>query len=139
MPLSLRLIREIHGVLLSQSRGGNQSPGEFRRSQNWIGGTRPGNAAFVPPSAEEVLECMSKLEFFAEAVIVTATQVVETARQLLDLSNRDRDRISGLDRSAASALQVHRALMGHPIALHRDHESRHRTAGRVGQRITAPN
>ncbi len=203
LPLSLRLFREIHGVLLTRGRGGNQTPGEFRRSQNWIGGTRPGNAAFVPPPAEEVLECMSKLElflhdqpeptpvllkaalahvqfetihpfldgngrlgrllitlllcdqkvlrepmlylslyfkthrqyyyellgnvrltgdweawldFFAEAVIVTATQALETAQQLLDLSNRDRDNISGLGRAAASTLHVHRALMEHPIA-----------------------
>lgn len=203
LPLSLRLFREIHGVLLAKGRGGHQTPGEFRLSQNWIGGTRPGNAAFVPPPAEEVRECMSKLElflhdrpeptpvllkaalahvqfetihpfldgngrlgrllitlllweqkvlrepmlylslyfkknrqyyyellnnvrmtgdweawldFFAEAVIVTATQAVETAQQLLDLSNRDRDKISGLGRAAASTLQVHRALMEHPIA-----------------------
>lgn len=203
LPLSLRLFREIHGVLLTKGRGSNQTPGEFRRSQNWIGGSRPGNAAFVPPPAEEVLECMSKLElflhdqpepssvllkaalahvqfetihpfldgngrlgrllitlllceqkvlrepmlylslyfkthrqyyyellnnvrmtgdweawldFFAEAVIVTATQAVEAAQQLLDLSNQDRDKISGLGRAAASTLQVHRALMEYPIA-----------------------
>ncbi len=203
LPLSLRLLREIHGVLLTRGRGSNKTPGEFRRSQNWIGGTRPGNAAFVPPPAEEVLECMGKLElflhdqpepttvllkaalahaqfetihpfldgngrlgrllitlllceqkvlrkpmlylslyfkthrqyyyellndvrltgdweawlnFFAEAVIVTATQAVETAQQLLALSNRDRGKISGLGRAAASTLQIQRALMGHPIA-----------------------
>jgi Fic family protein len=63
-PLSLRLIREIHAVLLSKGRGFAQTPGEFRRSQNWIGGTRPGNAAFVPPPAEMVTECMGKLELF---------------------------------------------------------------------------
>jgi Fic family protein len=56
------------------------------------------------------------LDFFAEAVIATATQAVETAQQLLDLSNRDRDKIDGLGRAAASALQVHRTLMEHPIA-----------------------
>ena len=203
LPLSLRLFREIHGVLLTKGRGSNQIPGEFRRSQNWIGGTRPGNAAFVPPPAEEVLQCMNKLElflhdqpeptpvlfkaalahvqfetihpfldgngrlgrllitlllceqkvlrepmlylslyfkthrqyyyemlgkvrltgdweawldFFADAVIVTATQAVETARHLLDLSNQDRDKIKGIGRAAASTLQVHRALMAHPIA-----------------------
>jgi len=203
LPLSLRLIREIHGVLLAKGRGSSRTPGEFRRSQNWIGGTRPGTAAFVPPPAEDVLECMSKLElflhdkaeptpvllkaalahvqfetihpfldgngrlgrllitlllceqkvlrepmlylslyfkthrqyyyellnnvrltgnweawldFFAEAIIVTATQAVETAQQLLDLSNQDRDKISGLGRAAASTLQIHRALMEHPIA-----------------------
>ena len=203
LPLSLRLFREIHGVLLTKGRGSNQTPGEFRRSQNWIGGTRPGNAAFVPPPPEAVLECMSRLElflhdqpeptpvllkaalahvqfetihpfldgngrlgrllialllceqkvlqepmlylslyfkthrqhyydllnnvrltgdweawldFFAEAVIVTATQAVEAARQLLDLSNQDRDKISALGRAAASTRKVHRALMEHPIA-----------------------
>ena len=203
LPLSLRLFREVHGVLLAKGRGSNQTPGEFRRSQNWIGGTRPGNAVFVPPPAEEVLACMGNLEsflhdrpeptpvllkaalahvqfetihpfldgngrlgrllvtlllceqkvlrepmlylslyfkthrqyyyellnkvrlsgdweawldFFAEAVIVTATQAVEAAQQLLALSNRDRDKISSLGRAAASTLQVHRALMGRPIA-----------------------
>jgi Fic family protein len=203
LPLSLRLFREIHSVLLTKGRGRNQSPGEFRRSQNWIGGTRPGNAAFVPPPPEIVLECMGKLElflqdrpeptpvllkaalvhaqfetihpfldgngrlgrllitllmceqkvlrepmlylslyfkthrqfyyellnnvrltgdweawldFFAEAVTVTATQAVETAQQLLDLSNNDRDKINNLGRAAASTLQVHRTLMEHPIA-----------------------
>jgi Fic family protein len=202
-PLSLRLIQEIHGVLLTKGRGTTQTPGEFRRSQNWIGGTRPGNAIFVPPPAEEVLSCMGTLElflhdkpeptpvllkaalthvqfetihpfldgngrlgrllitlvlceqkvlrepmlylslyfkthrqhyyellnqvrmtgdweswldFFAEAVTVTATQAVETTQQLLNVSNQDRDKISRLGRASASALQVHRALMEHPIA-----------------------
>lgn len=203
LPLSLRLLREIHGVLLAKGRGSKQTPGEFRRSQNWIGGSRPGNAAFVPPPAVKVPACMSKLElflhdqpeptpvllkaalahvqfetihpfldgngrlgrllitlllcerkvlrepmlylslyfkihrqyyyellnnvrltgdweawldFFAEAVAVTATQAVETAHQLLDLSTKDRDKISALGRAAASTLRVHRALMEHPIA-----------------------
>jgi len=63
-PLSLRLIREIHEVLLSQGRGSSKEPGEFRRTQNWIGGTRPGNAAYVPPPPELVMECMGALEKF---------------------------------------------------------------------------
>ena len=63
-PLSLRLIREIHQVLLSKGRGSEKEPGEFRTSQNWIGGTRPGNAAFVPAPPEMVLDCMSALELF---------------------------------------------------------------------------
>lgn len=88
-PLSLRLIKEIHGVLLSKGRSSKQTPGdksagqpicttegrpeggesmdglsEFRRTQNWIGGTRPGNAAFVPPPAERGMECLGKLELF---------------------------------------------------------------------------
>lgn len=63
-PLSNRLIREMHGILLSTGRGAEKQPGEFRRSQNWIGGTRPGNAAFVPPPPDEVAECMGRLELF---------------------------------------------------------------------------
>ncbi len=201
-PLSLRLIKEMHSILLAKGRGSNQTPGEFRRTQNWIGGTRPGNAAFVPPPADQVMKCMGKLElflhdkpeltpallkaalahvqfetihpfldgngrlgrllitlllceqkvlrepllylslyfkthrryyyellnnvrltgdweawleFFAEAVIVTATQAMETAQQLVDLANKDRDEISGLGRAAPSALQIHRALMERPI------------------------
>ncbi|MEA2109999.1 MAG: Fic family protein [Pseudomonadota bacterium] len=63
-PLSNRLIREMHGTLLSQGRGSDKSPGEFRRSQNWIGGTRPGNAHFVPPPPGQVEVCMAQLERF---------------------------------------------------------------------------
>ena len=63
-PLSIRLIKEIHEILLSRGRGSEKQPGEFRRSQNWIGGTRPGNAAFVPPPPEMVLPCMGQLEAF---------------------------------------------------------------------------
>ena len=66
-PLSNRLIREIHGVLLSRGRGSGKDPGEFRRSQNWIGGSRPGNAAFVPPPHTAVPECMAGLERFLHA------------------------------------------------------------------------
>jgi Fic family protein len=63
-PLSLRLLREIHELLLAGSRGAERAPGEFRRSQNWIGGTRPGNARYVPPPAHEVLPAMGALEKF---------------------------------------------------------------------------
>jgi Fic family protein len=63
-PISLRLIREIHKVLLSKGRGSHAQPGEFRRSQNWIGGTRPGNAVYVPPPPEYLMECMGQLEMF---------------------------------------------------------------------------
>jgi len=63
-PLSLRLIREIHGVLLSAGRGADKAPGEFRRSQNWIGGTRPGNARYVPPPPQELMNCLDSFEKF---------------------------------------------------------------------------
>jgi len=61
-PLSLRLIREIHAVLLRGGRGAEKTPGEFRTSQNWIGGTRPGNALFVPPPPNLLMECLGPLE-----------------------------------------------------------------------------
>ena len=64
MSLSLRLLREIHEMLLAKGRGSDKEPGEFRRSQNWVGGTRPGNAKFVPPPPEMVLECLGALEKF---------------------------------------------------------------------------
>lgn len=63
-PLSLRLLREIHGVLLSGVRGARKLPGEFRCSQNWVGGTRPGNALFVPPSVSHLDQCLSDFEKF---------------------------------------------------------------------------
>jgi len=202
-PLSLRLLRELHGVLLARGRGSAQRPGEFRRSQNWIGGTRPGNAAYVPPPADAVPECMGRLElflndrpqptpalpaaalahvqfetihpfldgngrlgrllvtlllcerkvlrqpllylslhfkthrrryyelldrvrregdwetwldFFADAVLVTAGQATQTALRLRDLAGADRDRIATLGRPAPSALRIHRALMERPLA-----------------------
>jgi Fic family protein len=63
-PLSNRLLREMHEILLATGRGAQKTPGEFRRSQNWIGGTRPGNAAFVPPPPQDVQHCMGDLEKF---------------------------------------------------------------------------
>lgn len=66
-PLGARLIREIHARLLARGRGSEKDPGEFRRSQNWVGGTRPGNALFVPPPHGAVAGCMSDLERFLHA------------------------------------------------------------------------
>ncbi len=202
-PLSLRLFKEIHSVLLSKGRGKACDPGEFRRSQNWIGGSRPGTAAFVPPPPENVQECMGKLElflldqpektsvlikaalahvqfetihpfldgngrlgrliitlllcsekvlkepmlylslyfkthrqryyellneirltgdweawldFFADAVIHTATQAVDTAQQLMRLSAEDGQRINGLKRISGSAHLIHKAMLERPMA-----------------------
>ncbi|MHC4872236.1 MAG: Fic family protein [Planctomycetota bacterium] len=202
-PLSIRLLREIHEVLLSNGRGGQQMPGEFRQSQNWIGGTRPGNAFFVPPPADDLQECLGALElflndqngitptlvkaalvhvqfetihpfldgngrlgrllitlllvesgmlqtpllyisyyfklhrqyyydllndvringdwerwldFFAEAIIVTAGQGVKVTGDLNKLVEHDRSTIKTLGRNAVSALQVFEAMLCHPIA-----------------------
>lgn len=96
-PLSLRLIREIHEILFSKGRGAGKQPGEFRRSQNWIGGTRPGNAAFVPPPPNQVLDLMSDLEKFIHSeapempVLVKAGLVhvqFETIHPFLDGNGR---------------------------------------------------
>jgi len=67
LPLCNRLLCEMHGVLLRGVRGEKHAPGEFRRSQNWIGGTRPGNAAHVPPPHIDVADCMAQLERFMNA------------------------------------------------------------------------
>jgi Fic family protein len=67
LPISLRLIREMHERLMKGSRGGTKSPGEFRTSQNWIGGTRPGNAIYVPPPVTELMTCLDAFEKFIHA------------------------------------------------------------------------
>jgi Fic family protein len=66
-PLSNRLLREMHGKLLARGRGADKMPGEFRKTQNWIGGTRPGNAHYVPPPPGSVPDCMAALERFIHA------------------------------------------------------------------------
>ena len=83
-PLSNRLLKEIHTILLSGGRGSQKTPGEFRSSQNWIGGTRPGNAVFVPPPPNEVPGCMGELELFL---------------------NDERGIVSGLEKAALSHVQ----------------------------------
>ena len=95
-PLSVRLIREIHKILLTNSRGRHKTPGEIRRSQNWLGGTRPGNASFVPPPPDTVSDLMSGLEKFIHAkdkipVLVKAAlihQQFETIHPFLDGNGR---------------------------------------------------
>lgn len=63
-PVSLRLLREVHGILLSSGWGSAKSPGEFRHSQNWIGGARPSDAIFVPTPPERLMDCLGPLEKF---------------------------------------------------------------------------
>jgi Fic family protein len=91
------LLREIHQVLLAQARGREKLPGEFRNSQNWIGGTRPGNAGFVPPPPSEVMDCMGDLEKFlhfesAELPVLVKAGLVhvqfETIHPFLDGNGR---------------------------------------------------
>ncbi|MFH1892766.1 MAG: Fic family protein [Candidatus Zixiibacteriota bacterium] len=78
-PLSLRLLREIHEILLSKGRGEDKDPGQFRRTQNWIGGTRPGNAVFVPPPPENIIGCMGDLEKFLHNKPMKTTALLKAA------------------------------------------------------------
>jgi Fic family protein len=66
-PISLRLLNDCHRVLMQGVRGATKQPGELRRSQNWIGGSRPGNAVFVPPPPERVADLLSDLEHYIHA------------------------------------------------------------------------
>jgi Fic family protein len=81
--LSLRLIREVHQELMtrggSEGRGPRLTPGEFRSSQVWIGGTRPGNAVFVPPPANELDECLKLFERFLHDVPEPTSPLVKAA------------------------------------------------------------
>lgn len=78
-PLSLRLIREMHEILLNKGRGSSKQPGEFRRSQNWVGGTRPGNAKFVPPPPERLMETLDSLEKFLHDETVKLPTLIKAA------------------------------------------------------------
>jgi cell filamentation protein, protein adenylyltransferase len=67
LPLSMRLLNETHRRLMQGVRGGDKMPGEVRRSQNWIGGTRPGNAAYVPPPPHLLAQALSDFERYLHA------------------------------------------------------------------------
>jgi Fic family protein len=97
LPLSVRLICDAHRILLDGARGANKQPGELRRSQNWIGGSRPGNAVFVPPPPEQVLQLLGDLERFIHAesprlpplvVIALVHAQFETIHPFLDGNGR---------------------------------------------------
>jgi Fic family protein len=78
-PLSIRLIKDMHRILLSGTRGCHKQPGEIRQSQNWIGGTRPGNAAYVPPTADKLADALSALEKFIHNQPVETSPVLKAA------------------------------------------------------------
>jgi len=79
LPISVRLLCGAHRLLLDGARGSSKQPGELRRSQNWIGGTRPGNAAFVPPPAERVADLLADLERFVHSPASTLPPLVKIA------------------------------------------------------------
>lgn len=116
-PLSNRLIREVHEILLSKGRGRDKDPGEFRRSQNWIQGTRPGNALYVPPPPDRIPEAMGDLEKFLHD-IPTRTPVLikaalmhvqfETIHPFLDGNGR-------IGRLLITLLLCHEGVLRHPL------------------------
>lgn len=79
LPLSSRLLREVHAALLDHPRGRDKAPGELRRSQVWVGGTRPGNAVFIPPPADAVPECLGALERFLNDVPEATPPLIKAA------------------------------------------------------------
>ena len=116
-PLSNRLLREVHGRLMASGRGSEQDPGNFRRSQNWIGGTRPGNATFVPPPPQEVANCMSDLERFLHASVPGMSALLraglahvqlETIHPFLDGNGR-------VGRLLITLLLYHYEVLGEPL------------------------
>ncbi len=116
-PLCNRLLCEVHGRLLSKGRGADKTPGEFRRSQNWIGGTRPGNSHFVPPPPDQVPACMDALERFLNnqpermpALLKAALTHVqfETIHPFLDGNGR-------LGRLLITLLMCHEGVLHEPM------------------------
>ncbi len=117
LPISVRLLCDAHRLLLNGVRGQSKQPGELRRSQNWIGGTRPGNAAFVPPPPEHVPELLSQLERFIHEDKPTLAPLVkvalvhaqfETIHPFLDGNGR-------IGRLLIAALLEHWGLLSEPL------------------------
>lgn len=116
-PLSLRLIREIHTILLRDGRGGHKQPGEFRQSQNWLGGARPSNAEFVPPPPERLMDCLDPFERFlhdeagAMPILLKAGLAhaqFETIHPFLDGNGR-------LGRLLITLILVHEGILHQPL------------------------
>ena len=130
LPLSLRLIREIHERLMAGVRGAEKTPGEFRRSQNWIGppGASLANASFVPPPPHEMLESLGDLERFLHEpgpmpALVHAGVIhaqFETIHPFLDGNGR-------VGRLLITFLLVHRRVIGRPLLYLSHHLKRHRS------------
>ena len=79
LPVCTRLIKEIHTILMQGVRGEHKNPGEYRTSQNWIGGSRPSNAIYVPPIPNEVGNCLSDLEKFINNDEINTPDLIKIA------------------------------------------------------------
>lgn len=117
LPLSVRLICDAHRMLLDGARGASKQPGQLRRTQNWIGGSRPGNAAFVPPPPEQIPRLLGDLERFIHAEpaqlppLVTIALIhaqFETIHPFLDGNGR-------IGRLLIGALLEHWNLLAEPL------------------------
>jgi len=118
LPISVRLLCNAHQLLLDGARGTGKQPGELRRSQNWIGGTRPGNAAFVPPPAERVADLLADVERFIHSTssddlpplvkIALVHAQFETIHPFLDGNGR-------IGRLLIAALMEHWGLLPEPL------------------------
>lgn len=117
LPISVRLLRDAHRLLLDGARGTGKQPGELRRSQNWIGGTRPGNAVFVPPPAEKLPGLLADMERFIHAASTDLPALVrvalvhvqfETIHPFLDGNGR-------IGRLLIAALMEHWGLLAEPL------------------------
>ena len=117
LPISVRLMRDAHRLLLDGARGSGKQPGELRRSQNWIGGTRPGNAVFVPPPADQVPRLLGDLEKFIHSASPALPPLVnialvhaqfETIHPFLDGNGR-------IGRLLIAALLEHWRLLPEPL------------------------
>ncbi|MFN9708948.1 MAG: Fic family protein, partial [Burkholderiales bacterium] len=117
LPISVRLLCEAHRRLLDGARGAGKQPGELRRSQNWIGGTRPGNAVFVPPPPEHVPTLLADMERFIHDTATDLPPMVkvalihaqfETIHPFLDGNGR-------IGRLLIAALFEHWGLLSEPL------------------------
>jgi Fic family protein len=117
LPISVRLLCDAHRLLLEGARGAGKQPGELRLSQNWIGGTRPGNAVFVPPPPERVASLLADLERFIHDAVLDVPPLVkvalvhaqfETIHPFLDGNGR-------IGRLLIAALFEHWGLLGEPL------------------------
>ena len=129
LPISIRLLCDAHQLLLNGVRGAGKQPGELRKSQNWIGGTKPKNAVFVPPSPEKITELLGQLEKFIHSndsqlpplvKIALIHAQFETIHPFLDGNGR-------IGRLLIAALMEHYELLPEPLLYLSAHLKEHQS------------